>query len=341
MKRLLSLILAIILCLGLSACGDKKAGKYDDLIAMLDAGKYEEAISHIKEMQPDGDGTTEGTNSLQGIVIPGVIQGDNQSDDAEAAAMVPLLMGQWDFCSEDNDKLPKKWVFHKDGTCYADDVQLQWKSEGLMNFINDAVKRLRIRIYTGDDTKYTMLLCQRETGELGLTCSAEGNYVIYIGCDYIRPEQYEIVELTLDNWSEYFEWTETFSHETDAFGDISTRYKNFCLTLKQPYLARMSYYGSSKCAVEISYVLNGYGVTINNDGVTFEKGSLADVTGTGYSDTVQRTFGFSSGDDRTWYGTQYAVSRVRQIGQQEFYCGYAENQEIIRIQGTLHLLKAS
>ena len=142
-------------------------------------------------------------------------------------------------------------TFHEDGTCDVDGFSLQYSME------NDKVTVAGI--ITLDITQ--------EDGVYRLAGA---------GVDYVREEDYDrfiadhTVELTLDNYLDYFEWTETRWEDADA-----SLFVECDLQLKEAYKNRINS-SLSAAEVEKNYEQSnfwGENFTINFDTLEYSGGS--------------------------------------------------------------------
>lgn len=329
MKRVVALFLIAALCLALAACG--KESKYADLERMLDEGRYSEALAYILALQ-GGSGliaVPEGGSSA-GTAAPKI--------DDESQAIIDSLMGDWIYTGTEEDA-PKAFTFRKDGTCTVDGQEMTWEYGSDGSFMGSGIRIVYLQLKEGESETYEISASLSDKGVTVFDCQNDNEYFSY----YICPDRYETVELTLDNWQEYFEWTEEFFHGTDAFGDISSRGTYYRFVLKQAYLDRLSDYAGNTGAVEITYSTANHRITINSDGTTYTKGGFADVGYTGGTHTGKH--GLFLHYSNTWFGAEYCSELVWQADEHygslagQMFCEYVETRSVDRIQGTLYLLK--
>lgn len=320
MKRLLVLLLAAVLCFGMVACA--KENKYEELNEMLDEGKYSEAISYILALQAEQTGKP--------IMFNANIESDPQVD-AETEALLPVLMGSW-ICSEDVEDEPQRITFQEDGNCTVDDLQLKWTCDG-MDFVDEPHLILR----EGKTDRYLIMINRLDSGETAICCNEildSGTIISFSDPYYYFSEGYTEVTLTLDNWQEYFTFTDNTSTDTNAFGELSSIGTRYYITLKPEYAEQLAKYRTSDGAVEISYVERRSNINLD-----MQKGT------------------YTLGEEE--YTSEEATTSVRSLGiegksqifQTEYYSWYESdistvdttrhptNQTVTRIEGTLYLLK--
>ncbi len=332
MKRIGALFLAGALCLSLAACSS--AGKYDDLIQMLEDGNYSGAIDYIEELE----GSNSGDLLIGGdLVIDGDAADNNdQNADPETETLLQAMSGDW-ICTEATEDYPQAVTFRADGTCSIDSTEMTWKQGGTSYFRADSVLALTIR--EGETDCYTMDVIQADSGELAfkLYClqqqSSGFGTVSLSGPNYIAKNAYDMVDLTTDNWQEYFEWTEETTSETNAFGDLSYLATTYRLTLKQEYYDRLSKYAKATGAAEISYTHHISYVTVDKENKAYTIGALMH-TGTGDSNVTDMV------KNDKYCGFSYSDCMVHNLDDpNETFCYHPVDTSLERIRGTLHLLK--
>lgn len=344
MKRIVALSLAAVLCLSLAACAQES--KYSDLEKMLDEGRYNEALTYILSLQAQNSSS---------VPIFGVVQpSDNTYTDedldtdkepsAEVLALIEKMMGEWVLANQHTD-VPQKLIFRKDGTCSADGKEMTWKREATA--LSDSAYSTFLSIWDGETKRYRVNQpTTNDAGEISFTIGeASGNPIAY-SQPYIRLDSYEVIQLTMDNWQTYFEWTEKQYCNTNAFGEVTSQGTNYHFTLKEEYSARLSRYCTSSGAVEISYTIGGpYRALISADGKNYTVGSFSDVYGGCPTGKKTAICDFESSISNPTLGVTYSwydctVWHRGDNPANETYCNAVDAHSVLRIQGTLYLVKA-
>ena len=335
MKKLLALLLAIVLCLSMTACGDKE---YDELIEMLEAGDYESAIAYIRSMQG-----SEGNLKLDGVIGIQVETNATEPLTAEITAILNKIPGKW-VCTTEKENAPKEFLFRADGTCTVDGKNLIWKRNGTTTHSSlNGKSILSLTIQEGDVNRYDATFYQGNGEEIVLTCEVyedSNNTNSISGVYYVNHDAYDMVELSADNWQEYFEWTEEFCYDTNAFGEVSSLGTKYFFSLKEEYYNRLSPFQINQGDVEISHTLMEHYVSISADGKSYTKGDHNYREGHQYTQIHE----LRKQNDTTvsLWGAQYAYASVREYKNyplSEFLCDYVISHSVTRIQGTLYLLK--
>lgn len=335
MKKLLALLLAIVLCLSMTACGDKE---YDELIELLEAGDYESAIAYIRSMQgSDGGLKLDGTLGVQ------VETNATEPLTAETTAILNKIPGKW-VCTTEKENAPKEFLFRADGTCTVDGRPLTWKRNGTTTHSSTNGKSIiSLTLQEGNANCYDVTFYQGKGEEIVFTCEvytdSESTKSIS-GVYYIDPDAYDIVVLSVDNWQDYFEWTEAFYHDTNAFGEVSSLGTKYYFSLKEEYCDRLSAFQINQGDVEISHTLMEHYVSISADGKSYTKGDHNYREG--YEYTNIHTLRSQDAAATPCFGAYYTSTSVREDSYyppSALLCDYVISHSVTRIQGTLYLSK--
>lgn len=249
MKKLAWLVLALIMCLTLCACSkaDNTYEKYDELIEYLESGNYDRAIGYIENMRVSSD----------------TLEQDGADTDADESSSNELLshplssymLGEWLYTprTSDDQLAPpcSAIVFNEDGTCTVDGNDASWK---LSSETHDDF--LRIDIY--------------ENGTPTLSAGYHANqdnlgvwpFDYYGGVDYswTNTTRYNIVELTVDNWKDYFELVTVEEYSENAFGELDRLHLYQQLELKGEKTQSIT---QPEFVVEISSAAAYYNITLD------------------------------------------------------------------------------
>ena len=349
MKRIVAFLLTLALCLGLVACDDvptRTKSKYAELEEMLDEGRYGEALTYILSLQAQNSSSV----PLFGVVQPG----DNTVTDeelnagkepsAEVLALIDSMMGEWIITSEEQE-LPQKFVFCEDGTCTVDGTEMTWKREATA--LTDNTLDALLSVWEGDVERYQIKQpTKSDAGEMSFLVGVvnEGVNVTHYYFDrYICLAHYEAVELTMDNWQEYFEFTAESFHKTDAFGDLSSMGMSYRMALKDEYFSRLAQYPSNTVAVEFFYK-ESYQchARINSDGITY---TVGEVYGEWYEYTETTTLADYPYSEPPYFGQWITDGYIEFPADSDplpgvaTTCSHAYDFSVLRIQGTIHLVK--
>ena len=158
-----------------------------------------------------------------------------------------LLLGQW-IPGYPSEGFPQELFFREDKTCTIDGIAYTWE------FTYDNGHNFGLEVYEADTPVYKISMF-----------GGEKEYVVEIfdesdtRCAYINPAHYDIIEITPDNWLDYFEIEQGYDWSENAFGEVNALYtSNYWVCLKEEYIDRLSDTVTqgevlSKNAMEISF----------------------------------------------------------------------------------------
>lgn len=237
MKRLIALALILVLCLGMTACGaseDEKA--FEEANALLESGDYEGALEKFYSI------------GLYNQTAEKIYQIEEQLRTEKVA----FLTGTW-----------------KD---LQNDMTLTFGEKGKFTVTNpDGTVSDGEAWYDANDQLY--LFEAVEIREIDGVTHMTGEYN-----DWVSEADYEVigprtVEITLDNWADYFEIRETDDLYRNAFGEIEWKGFGFGVFLKDDVASRLrDPYGSVNVSVKAAYDGVMYKATGTLEGGDFQKG---------------------------------------------------------------------
>ena len=329
MKRIAALLLAGLLCVSMTACGE--TGKYDELIGMLEDGDYSAAIGYIQDLQG---------NNMGNLILGGEVVEDKPTElTEEQQTLLKSLYGDW-VCAKETEGHPKSVTFHANETCAIDGKEMTWK-RSTRTFMYG---KLTLDILDAGKEVYTADVRRSDNGELAFFLykheykSDSLSSITLSSPAYISATAYEAVTITMDNWQEYFQWTEETSHGTNGFGELSSMSTYYRLSLKQEYFDRLSDYETHTGTAEISYTSRTYQVTVDRQNNTYTMGVLKDDFGI-YGETSNVINMQKNGN---YCGFNYSDCMIHSLDNpSETFCYHPDNPTLKRIQGTLYLLKNS
>ena len=311
-KRRIAVIVGavVILCILLSNCGNK-GGKYDQLIALLEKGEYQSAHYYIDSLQRKE-------------------QEENKKDDKKES-QIAKLYGEWTVSSNyGNEDAFETVSFDKDGTCKIGKDSFKWRmTDEQDTYINVDVtegeaKRYRVGLTLGN--KEISLSLSEYEGENGMTNS--------IG-DYRNLDFYDAVEITAENWDEYFELVDEGKFGENEFGEVTSFQYYQYLSLKEEYIDKFSN-SLSKLVMELDFTYGKKGCQVDFESKKYTLTDSYEV------DTYERdssiySFNYSSYEDVAYYRTTLMSPYFNK--ENSYLSDFKTNMEIIRVQGTIYLLK--
>lgn len=236
MKRLFALCLLLSLCFSLCACSGSEEpnyGKYADLISKLEAGDYAGAHDAIDALNPNFSGT--GNNTGTGNSG----NGSNGNND-QAPALLDVLCGTWE--AIEMDQTPDQLRFTHDGNCDLQGTPATWTVK------NSSDTRLVLELSNGMTATLRM---EEKAAQLVLSPGSGSRSITYI-----RPDHFEIITLTPENWDTYFALSDQVHFNKNALGEYGNHYYRFEYNLKEPFRSRLAesrYSALSKVKDQIAY----------------------------------------------------------------------------------------
>ena len=189
----------------------------------------------------------------------------------------------------------------------------------------------------------TLCACRGEILQDTADDTAEDTWVEVVETQTIEttilPTEPEIqeIEITLDNWQDYFEYKEFLFCQKDAFGDFTDYFFFWCLVPKDSVGTIVD----SSVAVAYDYKLETRRLTVDPDTNTFEWGDFSADPYSDFGSGVEKVeilyplFTYSVGEIET-----YGVQLARMGGNQETIDrAWYYTFDITRIEGTLKIQK--
>lgn len=218
-KRFLSLFLALVLCLGMTACGSADDKAFEEADALLAAGDYDGAIAAFSAI-----------GRYQEISAK-IAEAEKLRNDANAG----FLFGKWK-----NLGVDASLTLNQDGSgVLADGAGVYSITYSYENNVVSLTQPLVITLVVETHNGVTHLIC-------------DGYNMDFIPeADYATAGPAHI-ELTMDNWQEYFELREVNDIGLNPFGEVSHVTPTAGIFLKEEYYSRLL---KNYSAVEISFEL--------------------------------------------------------------------------------------
>lgn len=307
MKKAISLILVLVLCLSLTACGE---GNLNDNEPTLDQtlsppDKFTEPSMDVTD--PFIDSPSEPSS------------GSTESDDLPVIGETKLMS------MRERDDRPRTIELHENNTCTVDEKTYQWKVEP----DSQLIEGYYVAILEGNTELYRVEFAE-EPG-ITLVKAGENEYI------YLDLSVYEKVELTVENWDTYFEYKEEFFCYNNAFGEFNNAEIDYRYDLKEEYFARLynnngsqPWYNQDEVTIEYQYAYNwvNYGIDVQQKTYTIEEITKSEVK-TYITESYQGTEDYF----RLYVGS---VNFFQESGNAS---GYQTNVSILRVKGHLWLKK--
>lgn len=233
---------------------------------------------------------------------------------------LPLICGTW-LLTREKEGMPLEVVLQEDYTCTLDGVRYTWSMETQNGWNFD------IYILDGGTTLHTgtLLVASVYAGESQLSL---GN------ANYVNPKFYDIVEITAENWLDYFEVVPSWSWVENAFGETEEMgWYGFRFKLKEEYypqLSRVANNGDliSRNAMEIAFSVDKQlcDVDLENQTFTPREGAVSYVER--YTDMYRLAFASDTFDTGlyTWHTNSESIAHVYDL-------------ELVRVECSLYFIK--
>lgn len=276
MKKTIALLLAVMMCLSLVACnaGNSKYAKYMTIINALEAKDYEGAVEEIYQMYLEDEGITEEGE--------GTADGEDESSEI-VTAITPEVefwrervpgeyIGYW----HDEDVELAEITLNADGTCtvngnaYTWDFEKSWDGSVYYCYETNA----NVMIYDGDTLVYQLYPSLQEQGYVSASLNAvdeEGN-INWTDGRYYNSNDLMFIELTVDNWLDYFEEVEYAEMRRNSFDEITDIYIEKCYLLKEEYGYVIT--DLSDVAIEYTYQAARKAITVDLESETYVWGEV-------------------------------------------------------------------
>lgn len=253
-------------------------------------------------------------------------------------------------CAADYNAQSAEWMDKLVGDWINDSTRITVNSDGTC-IIGETTYTVRPRLRSSSNSTVYFYLYNGTTREyeLDLAKDFESNGVYAditlrttsgSSSNFVRASDFEVIELTVNNWLDYFEIVEVLEFRENAFGeaDLLYCYRYYCL--KDEYVDIIAQYLSTNIAVEYTPVNRGYiSCVVDPINRTFTKGERL----RNYSETTQTqkmAYSYSSHSEVDYRLRFYFSSGS--ISKDYFENGtidYTDDVVMNRIQGTLYILK--
>lgn len=257
MKKVLVFLLALCMLLTLCACTDPNEEAFESGKALENAIEALQSLNHYAE--------------ITDMIADAQKQINTQKYE--------FLFGTWKSSTWPDSIIE----FHEDGTCVAGEESRPYDS-GSYTVKNDRITITGLPVVANaEEGGITTVIPLDITQENGIYClTVEGDA-------YIREEDFDrfveehTVELTLDNYLDYYEWVESRGDEKDDYNNTNIVFIDHILELKEGYESRVSL-SLSEAEIEYTYesrYFDGENLVIDYD--------TLECSGASYSNTETKS----------------------------------------------------
>lgn len=329
MKRVITLLLVAAMSLSLCACvqtdpGSELYKKYETIIDNLENGHYANAIDLIENMAQQ-DGPTPNTNAATQPTKPTLTP--------EQVAWQTDAVGTWipdEYAEKDGHT---GFTVNADGTCTVDGKDYTWE----IGYATET--NTQITVLDGETKVYMLSLSVNSDygyKRASLYTYTDGNNGQSTNGTYYCNEDYTVVEITNDNWQDYFEIKEVVSVGKNAFGEIDQFRSDTSFRLKDTYGVVNASLSSG--GVEYQYVFTCQDVTVDLENMTYEL--EGDVRNTSEHNNTTEPRYSSDANDVRYYGVSISGFTANELDKDLTDTVWRPTDiEILRVQATLYLVK--
>ncbi len=311
-KQIIAVAIVIILvCLCLSMCGRGGAkSEHAQLLAMLEKGEYQSAHYYIDSLKAQAiqEGKTE----------------------EEKESNLPMLYGEWTLTSTyETEKQIEKVSFNEDGTCKIGEESLKWRMR------DEYETTVNIDISEGENVNYRASLnVGGKEPVLDMNLVKEDGNGVGIG-NYRNLALYEEIEITKENWDQYFELVEEGKFSDNAFGEFESFTYYQYLSLKSEYVDRISS-SLSKLAMELDFTYGNKGCKLDKANKSYTLTDSYDVSDYDYESSIHE-FSYGEYEDELYYRTTLMSAYYNE--DESYLSSFKTDMKVLRTQGSIYLLK--
>ncbi len=310
MEKIIALTLVLVMCLGLTACGaseDEK--KFEEANALLEAGNYEDALEAFSSIE------------LYNLTAEKIFEIEEKLQ----ADKVSFLTGTWKDLKGETTVTFGEAGEYVVNTTYGDswDGKAWYDEEGAL-YILDATTVQEID---------------------GVTHLVSEHYDLVSEADFEKVGA-KTVEITMDNWADYFEIRETNYVYSNAFQEIEHMGFGFGVFLKDEFAEKLvDTYSSVDVSFKVAYDEVMHEATGSSQNGDLQVGEVGHPRW--YSDEITRSDAvgqvwlqegedMEASDSYGYYCTTFTGYTTYQ-DEKESYVTVFENPEVLNVTGTLKL----
>ena len=332
MKRLVTLLLVAAVSLSLCACGqtDPRIEKYENyqlIIECLENGDYDKALDIIEGWAGQH---SEGSETISAAVPT---EPTKPALTPEQIAWQTDAVGTWIPSENASKDGHTGFTVKADGTCTVDGKDYTWeighssKTSTQITVLDGQTKAHMLQLSVNSDYGYktATLFTYKDDS---VAHSTNGTYY--------RNEDYTVVEITNDNWQDYFEVKEVISLRKNAFGEINQFCGSNYFRLKDTYGAVNA--NLSTGGVEYKYVSTCQDVTVDLTNKTYEP--VGKVKNTSDHNSTTEMHNSTDANNARFYGVSIGGFTASDVDKDLTDTVWRPMDiEIRRVQATLYIVK--
>lgn len=302
-------IVLAILCLTMCGRGGAKS-EHAALLEMLERGEYQSAHYYIDNLKAQA-----------------IAEGKQEE---EKESNLPVLYGEWTLTSiyEGKEQI-EKVSFDEDGTCKMGEKSLKWRMR------DEYENGINIDISEGEN------ICYRASVNVGgkepildISLIKEDGNGEGIG-NYRNLALYEEIEITPENWDQYFELVTEGKFSDNAFGEFESFTHYQYLALKREYVDRISS-SLSKLAMELDFTYGRKGCKLDKDNKSYTLTDRYEVDDYDHESSIYE-FHYNNHEGEADYNATIMSSYYNE--DEKCLVSFKTDMKVLRTQGSIYLLK--
>lgn len=330
MKRIAAFLIVAALSLSLCACQSGLDPKYQAVIDQLEDGNYQNAIDLIENMATLDKGENNENNAGDAVV-----EDSNKQPELtqEQIAWKAKVVGNWFADDRATESGHTGFTVNEDGTCTVDGQSYTWtignasESNAWVEVKNGQTKVYGLQFSLSTDKSYKRATMFEYTGEHNST-STDGVYYC--------TEEYNVVEVTTENWQEYFEIVELCFGVKNAFNEVSDFAGTTYFRLKESCGKVNS--AISHGGTEYAFISACQDVTVNLTDMTYVV--AGEIRNTANTSSVAEWYSYTDGNNNSFYGLTIGSFRAYDVNKNLTDTVWRPTDiQIPRVEGTLYLVK--
>ena len=321
MRKILALICAIALLFTLSGCASKEAKlyeKYKDIITELENNDFDGAIAEIESLENE---KTENLSSVESALSKEEEFWQNE------------IVGNWIPDENATAEGYNGFIINSDKTCTVNGEKFTWT----ITFANETGAELDL--YKESEKKCKLFFNQftsRGYNRATIGVYQDEYYAQTQKGTYYAEDDYTIVNITKDNWQEYFEKKEVVTTGKNAFNEVNEFRVDMQFRLREEFSPIN--YDLSKCAVEFNRTLVSQNVTVDLDNFTYSLSGKIENTST--NDQTATLVCRSDDNDKEYFALQLGGFNIYDVNKSLSHTTWVPiEHEVLRIEGTLYIVK--
>lgn len=326
MRKSIKMVLIGLLSMSiLTACGgDSKAEvlykKYQGLIDALENGNDTLAKNEFDKLV---------SNDVDSETNTGEVVNSEKDTQAisEERSFQKMICGNWMAEVDKEDALD--FVLYEDSTCDIAGEKLKWE----VTYAKDNYGN--VEILRGETPIYKMSIhyrdegCYRATME---TCGNEGTISFPIGVYYYHMNNITPIEITLDNWNNYFEIEETMKIRKNEFDEVSRVDIFQYLVLKEEFGHVVDDLSDIAVEYKVKYINANFMFNVEEKTYSYTLHNELNVK------SLINGMGINVINDVRKYGCEIASFWTDEFSKESIVV-VDEFQDVVRIQGTIYVIK--